>query len=155
MKLAPNCEVCQAIENVDKSTETVLETKHWLVNLDKNQRFLGKCFVTLKQHKNRLSELGADEQHELFKIINDLEKAINKAFAPTHFNWQCLMNIAARNEQETHVHWHLHPRYKTPVCFNGLVFEDKEYYSANERTENLVNEQTIGLIAKKIREEIK
>ena len=65
------------------------------------------------------------------------------------------MNIAARNEQETHVHWHLHPRYKTPVCFNGLVFEDKEYYSANERTENLVNEQTIGLIAKKIREEIK
>src|SRR6476660_620856 len=107
-----NCEICPILATKNNGKDViVLETKLWRATLDVNQQFLGKMFITLLQHKPTLSDLDEEDWREFRIIIKQLETAVKKAFNPSHFNWSHLMNDAAMKDQETHVHWHLHPRY--------------------------------------------
>jgi len=151
-----NCEVCPilACQN-EKEDSIILEAKRWRVVLDANQRFLGKMFVTLLQHKQSLSELDSEDWHEFEAIVGKLETAVNRAFSPSHFNWSCLMNIAAMNSQETHVHWHVHPRYAEKIEVNGEIFDDGQWYPRKEKVDHIVTKETEWIIAVKIKQALK
>lgn len=133
----------------------MLETPRWRAVLDSDQRVLGKMFVTLRQHKSSISELTTAEWQQLHEVMRQLESAVNIVSQPSHFNWSCLMNNAAVAEQPTHVHWHLHPRYKAPVEFAGEVFLDTELYPPKERTAHPVSREMLHTIATTIQSHLK
>lgn len=117
------CDICTilATHNDGQDTE-IIQTDKWRVVLDPNQRVLGKSFVTLLEHKDALADLDDDDWSDFAKLTKKLELAITTAFRPNHFNWSCLMNIAAMNGQNTHVHWHMYPRYSVPATIDGHLF---------------------------------
>ena len=64
------------------------------------------------------------------------------------------MNIAAANGQQTHVHWHIHPRYDKPVVIAGEHFEDSQWYPRKEKIDHIVEDKLLRIIAEKIKENL-
>ena len=124
-----------------------MQTDRWRVVLDSNQQYLGKAFVTLVEHKESLSDLSTEDWNDFELLVKKLESAVKSAFKPNHFNWSCLMNIAAMNGQPTHVHWHMHPRYSQVVEVAGEPFEDTKWYPRSNVTDCQVDRQVLQEIA--------
>ena len=142
-----NCDVCNVLETHNNGRDVeVMQTDSWRAVLDEDQRSLGKMFVTLLEHKPNLESLSREDAAELFVVMQALERQIKNAYNPSHFNWQCLMNLAIEAGQETHVHWHLHPRYDSPVDVDGEVFHD----GVKNKTAHIVNREKLV----KIRQDI-
>jgi len=150
-----NCEICPilATHNDGKDVQ-IIETEKWRVVLDPNQQFLGKAFVTLLKHKTSLSDLNEADWKDFEVLVKRLESALKKAFQPNHFNWSCLMNLAAMSGQETHVHWHVHPRYDKPITIAGETFEDTQWYPRKEKTDHVVDKEVLRTVANKIKENL-
>ena len=130
-----SCEICPILASRNDGNDVlVFETAYWRVVLDSDQRFLGKSFITLLQHKETISDVSPDEWRDLHAVMQRLEASTKRAFGPSHFNWSCLMNNAVVAGQSTHVHWHMHPRYMGPVGFAGETFRDSELFPPKERT---------------------
>ena len=147
-----SCEICPILSSNNNGKDIqVVETEMWRVVLDPNQQFLGKSFVTLLDHKQTLSDLSSEEWKDFEILVKRLELAVTKAFNPNHFNWSCLMNIAAMSNQETHVHWHIHPRYNAPMSVAGEVFEDTQWYPRKEKKDHIVDSEILQKIAQEIK----
>lgn len=146
-----NCEICPilATHNDGKDVE-ILQTDKWRVVLDPNQQFLGKSFVTLLEHKTTLSNLDKSDWSDFESLVKQLERALKATFKPNHFNWSCLMNLAAMSGQSTHVHWHMHPRYSNPVEVMGHTFEDRQWYPNKEKIDNVIEPEILNEIARRI-----
>ena len=147
-----SCEICTILKthNNDEDIE-IIETTKWRVVLDPNQRTLGKSFVTLLEHKSSLSELNQEDWDDFAKLTKHLESAISKSYKPNHFNWSCLMNIAAINNQPTHVHWHIQPRYNRSITINNEIFHDTQWYPQSNKIDNKVSRDTLQVIADHIK----
>lgn len=122
----------------------------------KDQRYLGRCVVTLKRHCGDLAELKQEENSDFSKLVCDLESASKKAFNATMFNWTCLMNNAYQKKPyNPHVHWHFRPRYDNEVTFGGMIFKDElfgHHYSRDEKF--IVPGNVLDNIAKELSEKI-
>lgn len=143
------CDICQNINNPE--TE-VMRTDTWVVHLAGDQGYLGRCYVTLLDHKGSLSELSDAEWNSFRNIAKQLELAFTKAFGADPCNWSCLLNNAFRVEPaDPHVHWHLRPRHKQKVTVNGVVFDDPDYGSHYDREHRRrVDSQTFQAIKQQI-----
>lgn len=120
------CENCKHLKN--ESYCILFENSDWRIVLrEDDQEYLGKAVVTLKSHKPRLSDLTNDEWLNFKEIVQWYETAMSRAFVPTHFNWACLMNNAAGRSDETHVHFHVTPRYRQPIELFGQIFTDSRW----------------------------
>ena len=118
---------CEYFDRLKKYNygDLIFETEHWLVLLAPDQRNLGTCIVALKRDEENLSGLKKTEWLEFVEIVPNLESALKKAFPVTMFNWGCLLNSGYRNDpQDSHLHWHLIPRYKKPVTLRKHLFKD-------------------------------
>lgn len=147
-----DCEICPFLVNqTTNDVEVLLQTDRWVVVLDKNQEYLGKCFVTLRKHKNTISDLSPADWAELHNVMRRIESAMKQAFAPDVFNWSCLMNNAVAAGQSTHVHWHLHPRYLRGGAFAGEVFADPKWPRRVEKLTKLVSDDVFEQIANAVR----
>ena len=120
-----NCQICPLVEQqvAGDDDSVVLQTARWLAVIDRNQLYLGKGFVTLRQHKSALSELDGADWQELHQVISRMEQAEQQAFGADVCNWECLMNNAVKAGESPHVHWHLYPRYANEV----VEFADEEF----------------------------
>ena len=129
-----NCDICKSL---DTDIERLLVTDHWIVTVAPDQGYLGRCYVTLRQHRQHLHELDPAEWRDLAIVVSQLEHAITAAFAATLYNWACLMNLAYQDASPVpHVHWHLRPRYRAPVIFDGIEYRDKDFgyhYDSDQR----------------------
>lgn len=106
----------------------VFETPFWRIVLAPNQALLGRCVVHLKRHLGDLADLTPDELLEWLTVVQRLERALQTAFGATLFNWSCYMNHAYREEPPNpHIHWWAVPRYKQPVTFGGVIFDDPHF----------------------------
>lgn len=142
------CEICPILTTRNDGTDvTVIETLYWRAVLDADQRYLGKMFVTLLEHKESVSDLSGEQWRDLHELMKALERAVGRAFQPSHFNWACLMNNAVVAGQPTHVHWHLHPRYTAPVTFADEVFDDTELTPPKRRTTHPTTPEVLQGIA--------
>ena len=150
-----NCEICPILATHNGGQDVqIIQTAKWRVVLDSNQQVLGKAFVTLLEHKTSLSDLDEEDWRDFELLVKRLESAVRQAFLPSHFNWSCLMNIAAMNGQETHVHWHVHPRYARPVAIANEVFEDMSWYPQKEKIDHIVGKEVLQAIADSIRKSL-
>jgi diadenosine tetraphosphate (Ap4A) HIT family hydrolase len=117
--------VCQAIVKLD---HPVLHTDRWVVDLGSNAAYFGRAYVTLRRHETSLVALDATDWQDFREIVRVLELAYGDLFGAGPVNWACLMNNAFRDGgADPHVHWHVFPRYRKPVVFDGQTFTDQRY----------------------------
>ena len=149
------CEICLLLVGQTAADDNViLQTERWVAVLDKNQCYLGKSFITLRQHKETLSELDEADWTELHQVIRRIEQAVREAFGADVCNWECLMNNAIRAGRPTHVHWHLYPRYLGGTTFAGEEFPDPKWPRHLESGEHRVSEELFGKIVLAVQENL-
>lgn len=132
----------------------LFRTKYWEVNLMKDQAYLGRSVIKLKRKDcGDLADLTKEEIIDFLEVVRKFESAIRKAFGTTMFNWSCLMNDVYKSRNpKPHVHWHVRPRYKNSVKFEGIDFEDKEFaHHYDNKKHRDVDEKMLRKIAKKIK----
>lgn len=100
---------------------SVVDFKHWVLSVRPQQITLGSMLISLKRDCNSLGELYADESKELNLIFHKTELLLNKNFQFDKINYLCLMMV------DTHVHFHVIPRYADHVHFNGKRYYDKAW----------------------------
>lgn len=126
-----DCEVCAILADTDERgrSRKIIDGQYWIVSLRADQEYLGTCFITAKRHVRSLPDLKPEEEEELIILRNAIIMAQERAFGPSVVNVSCLMNDAFQkgSSGQTHVHWHLKPRYAFPVDFEGERFEDHEF----------------------------
>lgn len=117
------------MSNIDYSKYYIKIYKHWIVSVNPNQSYLGRCIIWCKR-KNALDlpDATIKEREELFIILKKLEKAINKNFKPAIINYSFLGN------RTHHLHCHAIPRYSKPFQFMNKKFSDK-YFGKNYKTD--------------------
>jgi diadenosine tetraphosphate (Ap4A) HIT family hydrolase len=146
-----NCKICKVLEQPNPGR--IYSGEYWEIILAFDQGYLGRCFVTLKQHKGSLSELSAEEWQEFISLNKRYEEAVKKAFGAKLSNWTCLMNDAFKTEPyQPHVHWHCRPRYDEPVILNDVAFTDPDFgHHYDRQHKQMVDPEIIKEIAEKIR----
>ncbi len=143
------------MQEAHPETITLLETQHWKVLLNPDQRDLGKSLVILKAEKKSLAELNQLEWEDFGLVVARCEAAITASFGPTHFNWQCLMNnsFAPGSTEKTHVHWHIAPRYEKPVTVEEYTLVDDNYPRTNKKP-RFVEAALLNIIARTIQKNL-
>ena len=136
--------------------DLIFETKYWEVVLSEDQYYVGRCYIPLKRECGNLADLKKEEILDFFELVKKIENSLKKSFNATMFNWSCLMNNAYKDKSpKPQVHWHLRPRYRNKVEFEGEVFEDKEFAHHYERkTDRKLSSEVRIKIIKKIRENL-
>lgn len=149
------CEICPLLVGQTVADDNViLQTERWVAVLDRNQCYLGKSFITLRQHKETLSDLDEVDWTELHQVIRQIEWAVKAAFGADVCNWECLMNNAIKAGRSTHVHWHLYPRYLGGTRFAGEEFPDPKWPRHLESGEHRVSEELFGKIVLAVQENL-
>jgi len=150
-----DCEICPFVQTPEvNEAEVLLTTDRWRTALDRNQIYLGKSFVTLREHKESLADLDGTDWNELHEVVQRLERATKRAFGAAVLNWECLMNEAVKAGRPTHVHWHLYPRYLGGTVFEGESFPDDKWPRHLEGGKHLVDDGLFEKISQTLRKEI-
>ena len=145
-----NCDVCPFLNNFGR---TITQTKFWKVDINENQEYLGRSFVSLKRHCGSLSELTKDEWLDFSELVRKLESCFKRTFDAKLINWSCLMNNAFKEKTANpHIHWHVRPRYERDVKFAGLTFKDPEFGSHYARGQDRIFLQPEDVLIKIIKE---
>lgn len=149
IEMTSDCNICQVVTK----KATLLATDHWVVNLAPDQGYLGRAYVTLREHKANLSDLSDEEWVDYKNIVRRLENACKKSLGSTLFNWSCLMNNAYQEKPyNAHVHWHFRPRYESPITLNDLVFEDPHFgFHYDREQRRTIDDETFQAIIEKIK----
>jgi len=124
-----------------------------VIILAPDQGYLGRAYVTLRDHKSSLGELSEAEWQDYAVIVKRVENACKQGLGATLFNWSCLMNNAYQNKPYMpHVHWHFRPRYENPVIVNSVTFEDPEFgFHYDREQKHTVDKETFAMILEKIK----
>lgn len=112
--------------------------QYWTVYLHPDQTLKGKTYLWCHRDISDLLETNQEEKKELFIILEDLKKALNKLFQPDKYNYLSLGN------ETNHLHIHLEPRYKADPLFG------KRYQPTNKEFE----EQLLIEIRDQIKEKL-
>ena len=137
----------------DQEIDFIKEFKHWLLVLNWEQGFLGRCSLILKAHKVDEEELADEEVLEKHRIYCLWRKAIAKAFNPDKINQAQLGN--EEHIHKGHLHWHFVPRYRRPIQFAGMEFQS-DTPETQKLTYALVHKRKVypPEIRRKIKEEL-
>jgi diadenosine tetraphosphate (Ap4A) HIT family hydrolase len=148
-----NSELCEdkiCEFSIDSSYgDLIAETDYWEIFLAPSQRYLGTCVISLKRRCEDLKYLYLEEWVDFGKLVESMELANKKTFNADLFNWSCLKNSVFRNNNpKPHIHWHFIPRYKKPVVFEGLEFNDPDFgFFARAITKKIPSKMRADLIA--------
>ncbi|MFN3607575.1 MAG: HIT family protein [Hyphomonas sp.] len=91
---------------------------HWSVQVRPKQATLGALVILARSEAVALSDLPAEAFAELAGIVKDVEAVCARCFAYTKINYLMLMMV------DPHVHFHVLPRYASPVEFDGRTYTD-------------------------------
>jgi diadenosine tetraphosphate (Ap4A) HIT family hydrolase len=105
----PACDRVALVASGGPDPLFISELERTVVFLHQHQPYPGWCVLYLKDHAEHLADLTADEQAEVFREVAHVAAAVRRAFAPVRINYECLGN------QLHHVHWHVIPRYSSPL----------------------------------------
>lgn len=131
----------------------IKEKDYWTIYLAPSQRYLGTCVVAINRSCHNLSDLVDDEWKEFADIVREIEDVLDKLFKPSLFNWSCFKNAAFRVENpHPQVHWHLIPRYKDAVEFNGIKFQDLDFGYIPQPINHEISEVAMEKMLIKIKE---
>ena len=131
----------------------ITETPYWIVELNSDQAYLGRCYISLKRPCGDLAELGEDEILDFLNLVKAMENSLKKSFGAIMFNVGCLMNNAYKSENpRPQVHWHFIPRYNHAVEVGGTEFKDAEFaHHYNNNRHFNTGPEVLNKIAEEIR----
>lgn len=98
-----DCPMCRRWE--DDRDLRIIELKHSLVVLNRDQFFPGYTLLFTKRHVTELFHLEQGERAELTEEVSRVAKALNDVFCPSKINYELLGNMVP------HIHWHIVPRF--------------------------------------------
>ncbi len=121
-----SCSCFQSFKNQD--CDFVHEFKYWILYLHFRQFYFGRCLLILKNHKINISNLSGVEISEFLSIYKKYTKCISKLSNNTNYNTVLLISNTESYIHNSHLHWHLIPRYDKPV-----IFLNKKFHADNAR----------------------
>ncbi|KPZ68622.1 Glycerol-3-phosphate cytidylyltransferase [Shewanella sp. P1-14-1] len=95
--------------------------QHWDLLLRPEQPTLGSMVLICKESVHQYSSISKEAADEQSLIISDIERVLKKRFDYTKINYLMLMMV------DPDVHFHVIPRYESPVEFCDKVFTDKQW----------------------------
>ena len=151
--MSNDCHVCIDNKNLKAN---LLSTDYWHVILSPDQGYLGRAYVTLRDHKGTLNEITDEEWIDYKSIVKRLENACKIGLGATLSNWSCLMNHAFQEKPSLpHVHWHFRPRYENEVIVNGVAFKDPKFgFHYDPKQKQFVDAETFQAIIQKIQSKL-
>ena len=96
---------------------------YWHVLLRPGQVTLGSLVLICKENVFQYSDISENAAKEQKQVISDIEKVLKKRFNFSKINYLMLMMV------DPAVHFHVIPRYDTPVIFCEKQFEDTSWPS--------------------------
>lgn len=123
---------------LDSEGLKIKDYKYWSVFLNENQTYLGRCVVWCnRENALDLTDATVEEREELFEILNQMRRALQKAFKADWFNYAFLGNGTR------HLHCHLVPRYASLRKFAGEVFKDERWGKSYRTNHDLITPKVV------------
>lgn len=119
-----SCNHCTIIAQYERDGQhpfVITANDYWIMALNENQATLGRIYFSLRRHETDVTAITHEEQTALWQLLAKGKNALEKLFAPDHYNYVFLMNVDA------HVHMHIYPRYKSVRTFDGDTFLDPKF----------------------------
>ena len=139
-----DCLVCQRIDLIkeNKNIFFVKELKTGYVVLADYQYFYGYTIFLAKKHTDELYKLDEKEKDLFLKEMSIVAESVIKAFNPKRLNYELLGN------SDSHLHWHLIPRYETDLKPDQPIWVIDKNIRCNENSKPSTEE------LKKIKEKL-
>jgi ATP adenylyltransferase len=120
------CIFCQALMQEDPQTAYILhrnETGFVIMNIYPYNS--GHLMVVPCRHVAELEKLTQEEQSELMKLVTLSTKVLKQALQPQGLNIGMNLGREAGAGIETHLHWHVVPRWSGDTNFMPILAETK------------------------------
>jgi diadenosine tetraphosphate (Ap4A) HIT family hydrolase len=123
----------------------IKEFNHWVVLFREKQVTIGSLIIMSKElEKESLGDVSAEAWTEFPEVSAFVESTIKKAFGAEKFNYLALMMF------DPEVHFHVIPRYSSPVTFMNKEFIDPDWPYATKKIALDLDEETRDAIKSKI-----
>lgn len=103
--------------------EPIAQSSYTSLGLYNDDRFPGRCILSLREHKESLEELTVETMVFFMRDIQIVMKAIRQATNATR------VNVAILGNREAHLHAHLIPRFpeneQSPTVHRGMICDPK------------------------------
>jgi len=120
------CVLCSAWKSArDEERYVVARGRHSFVILNLYPYNSGHCMIVPARHTGRLESLGEAEYAEMFRFIRKTVAALEKMSSPDGFNIGSNLGRTAGAGIDTHVHFHVVPRWNGDTNFMPLLADTK------------------------------
>jgi len=100
--------------------ESVIKSyNHWSVLLRPDQVTLGSLVLVSHSNVHAFGDLSDAAMTELSRVTNDIEASLTDCFSFDKINYLMLMMV------DPHVHFHVIPRYSTPIEYHSINVSDE------------------------------
>lgn len=130
----PECISCTPPEH---DGNLIAFSRFWKILLHPNQSGFGNLLIVCLRHAPRISDLTASEVSDFHETYSLVEQAIEAGFGAALLNLSCERNWAFRDRNpepplsngrpNPHVHWHVTPRYRQAIRFEGIEWDDPTF----------------------------
>jgi diadenosine tetraphosphate (Ap4A) HIT family hydrolase len=93
----------------------------WTISLRPVQPTIGSLVLSLDRTCEKLSQLSNQESIDMGVAFKEIEGLLEKTFIPDKINYLALMMI------DNQVHFHVIPRYSSPVKLEDRFYKDKNW----------------------------
>ena len=97
----------------------IYESNYWTWSLRPQQPTLGSGVLALKRYAEAFADITPDEGKDLSEIIKVIESRLRVKFEYEKINYLMLMMV------DSHLHFHIIPRYSKVIELEGIKWEDK------------------------------
>jgi diadenosine tetraphosphate (Ap4A) HIT family hydrolase len=129
--------VCISCTPPEQDGNLIAFSRHWKILLHPNQSGFGNLLIVCLRHAPSISDLTASEFSDFHATYSLVERAIETRLGASLLNVSCERNWAYRVESpeppyldgrpNPHVHWHVVPRYRQKVRFEGIEWDDPAF----------------------------
>ena len=126
----------------------VHEYAHWVVLLRPAQITIGSLVLACKEDATAFSSISAGASAEIVTAVQGIESTVGRCFSVERFNYLMLMMV------DPNVHFHVIPRYSSPVSFEGGEYADSTYPKPPDVTSKLeMSGETFEKLRKRLMED--
>lgn len=121
-----SCFLCEAVRSNKPEESFVLEfSKHSFAILNIYPYNTGHLMVVPLRHVANLEELSEEEHADIGLLLSRCIKAVKKAYSPHGINVGMNLGRAAGAGLESHIHYHVVPRWNGDTNFMPVIADTK------------------------------
>lgn len=139
-----DCLICKRINLIKQKNNPffVAEMKTGFVVLGDNQYYRGYTIFLCKIHANELHELNQGFKKDFLNEMSIVAEAVYRAFKPKKLNYELLGN------KDSHLHWHIFPRYLNDDNSTMPVWVNKKAMDYNSKSR--INKNGLSLLKNRL-----